>query len=601
MADIQKLWEGRLSRAQKVHEEWAKQFKVEMARQYFAGKQNPGYPQDEWITINKIYSHLMAQLPTLYSIDPYFYVKVKKSYTPDPDQIAIFEQRGKIRQAMLNYLKGELKLKSKARLSIQDAHFAYGVMKVHYTADEQENAKAGEQILGDDENPLLDDDGEPLLQPETIPVNKRYNITRTHPDDFIWSGDAGPLEDKWEWVAERVRVSMDEAKQDKRFNKRFLNSIKPRNKDEDKKGILNKARSFFNGADEPKKETDVVVYWEIYDIKKQQWLVISEDADGPLIDPSPLPPGTEDHPYGILRFTMQDDSPYPIPPLSQGIDPQKEYNLARSRIMTHRKRFNRKYTIIRAMLETEDEASKLENGDDGTLIFANNHGAVEPIQDAQLDQQSYTEIGMLNNDLVEVLGSPDQSRGIADADSATEASILDNRLEVREGDRLSTVIDFVTDVAKKLDMLIQAHISQDEAVKITGPEGEFWQTVKETDYEQIAGEFEYTVNAGASQPRLPDIERSQWIAFLSQVVIPFPHILTAPSVMKRMAEMFHIEDENALEEFRQLGMKIMSGEMPTPGNQGGGPPGGSAESQTIGSALGALGGNNNGGGAETVQ
>ena len=49
-----------------------------------------------------------------------------------------------------------------------------------------------------------------------------------------------------------------------------------------------------------------------------------------------------------------------------------------------------------------------------------------------------------------------------------------------------------------------------------------------------------------------------------------------------------------------MGLKIMSGEVAAPGQQGGGPsnnPGAAA----LGAALGPQGGNNNGGGAPTVQ
>ena len=105
---------------------------------------------------------------------------------------------------------------------------------------------------------------------------------------------------------------------------------------------------------------------------------------------------------------------------------------------------------------------------------------------------------------------------------------------MREGDRLSMVVDWIIESAKKMDQLVQCHIDRDEAVKVVGPQGEFWQMIRETDYDEIEGEYSYGVNLGASQPRLPEIERSQWIAFLSQVVVPFPHILTSPSLMKRM-------------------------------------------------------------------
>jgi len=224
-------------------------------------------------------------------------------------------------------------------------------------------------------------------------------------------------------------------------------------------------------------------------------------------------------------------------------------------------------------------------------------GAVSPIKDAPLDQQNMLHDQQLANDLTEAFGSPGSSRGLADADSATEAGLLDKRLEVREGDRLSLVTEWLGEVARKLDMLVQFHIDRDEAVKITGPQGEFYQAVKQEDYEEIQGEFQYSVDVGATRPRLPDVERAQWIAFLSQVVVPLPHILTQPRVMKRMAEMFHIEDEAALEEFRKMGEAILQGQVPQPGQQGGGPSN-NPVAAVLGAAGGPGGGNVNGGGAQ---
>lgn len=600
-SDLQKLWEERIQRAKKAREDWADEFKVKLGRDYFEGKQNPGYPEDEWITVNKIYSHLQAQLPSLYSVDPYFYVKLKKSYAPQPEQIAEFERRGKVRQAMLNYLKGELQLKAKARMGIQDAHFEYGVMKVRRASDLKKHPHAGEPILAEDgKTQLKDEQGNPLVYPETLPVNERYELIRIHPCDFLIDEDAGPLEDSWSWVAHHIRMKKSEALEDPRYKRSAVKSIKAKSREEKgekKTGIVDKLSGLFQKEQEDDQFVDI---WEIYDLKKREFLSIGEDADDLLAQPRPCPPGVEKHPFAILRFTLRDKSPYPIPPVSPALDPQKEYSLSRSRLLTHRKRFNRKYEVVAAKLEDDSELSKLENGDDGTLIRVQTLGAVQPIQDAPLDQQNLQELMLLNNDMVEIFGTPSQARGVADADSATEASILDKRLEVREGDRLSIVVDWVIEIARKLDQLVQYHIEQDEAVKITGPQGEFWQIVKKQDYEAINGEFEYSVNVGASQPRLPDIERAQWIAFMSQVVIPFPHILTSASMMKRMAEMFHIEDEAAVEELRQIGQKILSGMMPMPGGQGGGPSD-NPVAAVLGAALGPQGGNTNGGGSPMLS
>jgi hypothetical protein len=600
-SELQNTWEDRIARAKKAREKWAEQFKTQMGRDYFEGRQNPGYPEDEWITVNKIYSHLQAQLPLLYSMDPYFYVKLKKSFQIDPTSIAQMEQKGKIRQAMLNYLKGELHLKEKARLGIQDAHFEYGILKVRRASDSKKHPHAGKPITNEDGQEVKDPEtGAAMVYPEQLPVNERYELCRVHPCDFLFDEDAGPLEDSWGWLAHHRCMSKAEALKDPTFNKKAVRSVQGKARsDEGKKekgGLLTR---LFSGTRENQEEIFIDV-WELYDLKKREFLTLAEDAEDLLIDPRTCPPGIEKHPFSILRFTLRDNSPYPIPPVSPALDPQKEYCLSRSRRLTHRKRFNRKYEVVTSkLMDPETAMPKIESGEDGTCIEVQAMGAVNPIQDAPLDQQEIIELQMMNSDLVEALGTPGNARGVADSDSATEASILDKRLEVREGDRLSMVVDWIVDIARKLDMLVQTHIDKDEAVRITGPQGEFWQVVKETDYGGVAGEFEYSVNLGASQPRLPDIERSQWIAFMSQVVIPFPHILTSPSIMKRMAEMFHIEDEAAIEEFRQLGLKIMSGQMPMPGGQGGGASD-NPIAAVMGAALGQQGGNTNGGGAPTV-
>ena len=182
-SDVQKKWMGRINRAKKLREKWASEFRVQMGRDYFEGRQNPGWPAHEWITVNKIYSHMQARLPNLYKVDPFFYVKLAKSYQPDAEAIVRYEETGRVRGAYLNYLKKERGLKDQARLGILDAHFAYGVLKTHYYAEEEEHEMAGNLILDEDGEPMHGDDGEPMLYPETRPVNERYCWSRVHPDD----------------------------------------------------------------------------------------------------------------------------------------------------------------------------------------------------------------------------------------------------------------------------------------------------------------------------------------------------------------------------------------------------------------------------------
>jgi hypothetical protein len=296
---------------------------------------------------------------------------------------------------------------------------------------------------------------------------------------------------------------------------------------------------------------------------------------------------------------LRDRSPYPIPPVSQALDQQRELNEARTKALIHRKRFNRKYEVVSSLLESEDELDKLVVGDDGTIIQVQQLGAVSPIRDAPLDQQTYTEISAINRDFLELMGPSPDALQISRADSATEAAIVDQRLEIREGDKLSIVTDWIIEAGRKIDQLVQAHITRDEAVRVIGPSGEeMWELVSAESYEDIAGEFEYSVNVGASQPRVPQVERSQWLAFL-QVLGQFPQLMTSRRLMAHMASLHHLEDETMIQELVQIGEQMSQQLAQGAGQEGGGvsPVAGvnpeNPITSILGAALGANGGANN--------
>src|SRR5512135_2753939 len=110
-------WLERIQQAQKVKDNWRDQFRIGKCYDYYEGRQNDLNESDYFI-VNRIFSTLQSELPTLYSTDPYFYIKVATSYSTNALDVAMMEKKAKVRQAMINYLKDEIKLKPKARLSI---------------------------------------------------------------------------------------------------------------------------------------------------------------------------------------------------------------------------------------------------------------------------------------------------------------------------------------------------------------------------------------------------------------------------------------------------------------------------------------------------
>lgn len=591
-----KDWLDKIRRGQKVKEEWRKSFRVSLAYDYWEGRQRPpNIPENEWITINLIYSNLMTMLPSLYNTDPYFYIKLKRSFIPDPMMIALYEKRGRIRQSMINYLKEELDLKKKTRMSIFDAIFQFGIIKVHYETEMIENPDGGNPILDDYGNMTVDENGEPVKEPKEIPAGDAYRITRIHPDDFIVDEDAGPLEDEVKWIAQRIKINVKDVRKDKRYKASSRKDVKPTEiSDQTQKEREQRKKGSVYTSAEKNQDNDVVVMWEVYDLKNKEWFVLADGFNDFMIDPDSLPNGIENHPFVDLRFTLRDDSWYPLPAASQWIDPQKEYCDLRSKLMVHRKRFNRKYTAYMPGLTDESELPKLEMGEDGTIIRVNQPGEIViPIRDAPLDQNHIQELGLLRTDMALLAVGPNQARSGQGVDSATEASIIEKRLQVQEGDWIGLAVEMVTEIARKVDQLVKANITKDQAIRVCGPQGEFWELVKTTDYEDIEGEYEYSVNVGATTPRLPEIERAQWIAFLN-LIASAPQLALSKRLLKQMSELFHIEDEAMLNEIYNIAAQMMSGGMPMPGKQGS-PPGGPAMPGTASAGMAAGAANFRGG------
>ncbi len=177
------------------------------------------------------------------------------------------------------------------------------------------------------------------------------------------------------------------------------------------------------------------------------------------------------------------------------------------------------------------------------------------------------EIGYLRRDFEDVAFGANQRAATSSADSATEAGIIEKRAMIREGDKTGIVLDFLTRIGRKLDQQVQANITKDQAVKVSGIQGDFWELVKTSDYQEIAGEYEYSINVGNSTPQLPEIERAQWMAFLS-LLAGAPQLALSKNLLKRMAELHHIYDEPMIEELYEIAKAMMSGQLPMPGQQG---------------------------------
>lgn len=565
-------WLEKIDRAKRVRKAWYEKFRIALCYEFWEGNQRPpGVDEADWITVNLIYAVLVSELPTMYSTDPYFYVNVKKSFSPNPMDIAVFEAKAEIRQAFLNYLKAQIGLKPKARLCIFDAFFQYGIAKVHLYADLIDNPEAGKPLVDELGNPIFGDGDKPVTHPDQIPANKAYRLSRIHPDDFLVDEDAGPLDEDVNWKAHRIKRPLEVVKKDEKYRKEardIISAVEMREGDlERMREQRKKGGTVYAGQDESK--PDMCVLWELYDCKNGSWMTLAEGCEEFLIEPAPLPPGIAKDPFIDLRFLLRDDSWYPYPLIFPLLDPQAEYSDARSKLKSHRKRFNRKYTAYSNGFDNPDDAmAQLTTGQDGTVLMVSQPGQiVYPIQDAPVDQQVHTELAYLRHDFEDLALGANQRGSAQGVDSATEAGILEHRAKIREGDKIGAAGDFLKSIAKKLDHLIEAHITEDQAVKIDGPSGEIWQLIRAEAYTEINGEYDYSIDLGATTPQIPEIERAQFSAVL-QLLISAPQIMQSPALLKEIFKMYSVSSPVIIAELTQIAQKMLSGQIPMPSAQG---------------------------------
>jgi hypothetical protein len=289
---------------------------------------------------------------------------------------------------------------------------------------------------------------------------------------------------------------------------------------------------------------------------------------------------------------MRDDSWYPYPPLSPKLDPQREISETRSKILTHRKRFNRKYEFWSPAFDNPDEAmSKLSIGEDGTVIpKIQQNQAVMPIQDAPLDMQVMTELTFLDRDFQEYGAGANQRGSGTGIDSATEAGIIEKKYMVRESDRQTVVANFLGQIGRKLDQLVQANLTQEMAIKVRGTEGDVWEKVRPQDYSEIEGEFSHGVIVGSHTPQLPEIERAQALNFLS-IVAQAPHIAMSPALMRYLGKLFKIHENEInlmIQELQQVFQQMQQQQAAQKGigSMPGAPEGSRVQSAMPGMAMG---------------
>jgi hypothetical protein len=501
----------------------------------------------------------------------------------------------------LNYFWRELAVQFQVRLAVLSAFIAMGVVKVGYTADFESNPGGGEFATDDAGNLVIDarsglpklargdfvrnEDGIPVIDPDTgLPIlkpgerltNEHFFVKWVPWDAMLFDPEGMNDFSQHAWVAEEWLRPTEDVKRDTNFKHRtHIRATESLQQGQDgdapAMGIETSMDSEVQ-TDEARTRG-----YTIYDFKKRRILVLvdaARDNSGNhdfFVRNDPLPPEQEHGPYVFLRFNEVPKRWEPMPDVTPLKSPQEQINILNSKVITHISRADRKYGYTPDAFESQEEKEKLQGGGDMSFTeLPQGPNSVWPIPVAQMDQAVYAAIPNLDRSFDELAGQPAEARGVAKAETATQASILENRNVMRESDRRDNLIhDFIADVGRKLLQTMKANMTMPIWVSIADattpyPFDEGGRFVTQDD---LQDEADVEIQVGSMLPKTNAVMRQQFSTVMATLA-QAPFLAASPKLLERLFELFEVENVGLSEEIAAMARQQLQNDARTPPSSG---------------------------------
>jgi|ETNvirnome_2_300_1030623.scaffolds.fasta_scaffold00134_21 uncharacterized protein (DUF1330 family) len=528
-----KKWLKDIKESERVLEQEEKKWK--RYKKYYKNEFHGFRSNDDRITVNYPYALIRASIPQLYFKDPGIAVNTRKQRSGIPTKLnaqqksgnenidGILEQatgiaqtgspfgltpedRSPILESVDNYLIKELRVKKEVKKCILDTFLSIGYMKVGYTFDVELEASKLDGIVDYNEKIKRDSVHIYRLSPKQVVVPIGY-------DDM----------DRMPWIAIKYLFPVDDVKNNSSYKN--VSQVK---------GSKINVSDFFT-LDKPSKQQesqeDFVLVYEIWD-KRNQEVILITDA-GIELQSRPWPFMMDGFPVVDMKFNEVPDEYYPVPDVKYIEAQTLELNRYRTKQMEHVRRFGRKYAVNDGLVNPE-ELSKLARGEDGVILkFPDNAGtAVSAISDAPMpsDNRFYQED--IKQDMRVISGFDEQQFGALSrgATTATESSIVEANKKLRIDEKADIVVDFIKDIFRKVNQLVNQLYTPDQIIAITGDNNTKWEPTDEED--EIKGEYDVKIEAGSTLPLTEEIREQKAITAIQILSSPlFAQHLNIPGIL----------------------------------------------------------------------
>lgn len=420
--------------------------------------------------------------------------------------------RATVTEAIVNYWWRHYGCQRQFRKAVKDKLvFGHGWVKTGYRFVEEE--KVIQRDPNVEENDVADAE-EINVETELIVVEDRPFVERVSPYDIYVDPDGTSMDDI-KWIAQRIKRPLADVRNDKRYNSNARAEVQP-----------TQYSKYGLDGQQPRqsytKEDSYVEVWEFYDIPKGTMCIFAEGSDKFLVQPTKIP-FAFGHPFVMLRNYEVPEHFYPMGELEAIEGLQHELNETRTQMMNHRKRFSRKWLYKESAFDPDGRAM-LESDEDNVLVPVVGDeplgGVISPMPAVINPPEFYNQSSLIAGDMDRVSGVSDYMRGAMPEirRTATEAAIAQDASNARAADKLASIELEIAACASRLVALAQQYMTGEQVARVVGSNAiPLW--VK-FDRDYIAGEFDFEVEGGSTQP-VNESFRRQMALQLVDAMAPF--------------------------------------------------------------------------------
>lgn len=608
MAESQKdrvdRWFKRIASANKVYDAWQDRFHVQRLENYYEGFQWSGVSEDKAqgkYTINLVFAEIETTQPAMLFYRP----KIKMLVRPGREHAlggTAVEQAKLCEDTTQTFIDDpDVGFATETGLGLHEAFFRFGVAEVGYSADWVDNPNAGKPVMRDDdgEDPLTDEGGAVVTQPDKVldeGSRESLYVKWIPARNFRVSlSDRNRLETN-DWVGYYEWHYVEDLKRNKAY--KSTKDLKPC-------GIIAESYRTTEDGNDAEKHHGMVRVWKVWDIRTHVRSVLAEGHTKFLLDGEPF----AFLPFAALKFHERLGHFYPMPPVWNWLSPQDEKNEIREQQKVHRRRFNRRY-LKRDGTITPEEIEKLESGEDG--VYATHTGGpgeqpLLPVPDAALDGSIWNVLAAADADFTQVAGSPGESRGLPQAQTATQANIMNAHDQLRETSGRAKVAEWVSQIARLILLTVRENMALDFWIqRNTDPMAQsaemdaqavalLWERINAEKLGNV--DLDVSVDLASLSPVTEDMQRAQWNQVIALIGNPAVAAQLAASdvLLRKTLGLYGVRAESEIQEIKKACQALVS-QMATmaaakQGGAGGGMPGVTA----MAGAPGPMGGMSPGG------